>query len=68
MSAPLAEAERRYHQSIAIPQQERRWRITADNRFWVRCCDLTSSIRYEDAASATDAAIYHLRGCGGGHE
>lgn len=64
MTAPLTEAEARCHVTLPIPQQSRRWRITEHNEFWVACCGTTSSLRFEDAASATDAAIEHLRGCG----
>lgn len=63
MTSRLTEAERRYAASIQIPEQERRWRIRDDNRFWVACCDLTSSIRFEDSASAQDAAIDHIKHC-----
>lgn len=63
MTAPLTSAEQAYHRSIAIPQQERQWRIRDDNHFWVACCDVESAIRYDDPAEATDAAIYHLRNC-----
>ena len=63
MTAPLTEAEQAYHRTVAVPPQERRWRVTPDNHFWVACCDIVSSIRYDDPAEATDAAIYHLRMC-----
>lgn len=59
----LADAERRYHASLGVPAQSRRWRVTVRNEFWVACCDLTSSVRFEDAASAQDAAIDHMRTC-----
>lgn len=59
----LADAERRYHASLGAPTQSRRWRVTARNEFWVACCDTTSLTRFEDAASAQDAAIDHMRTC-----
>lgn len=63
MTSRLTAAERRYAASIEIPAQSRRWRITSDNRHWVACCDLTSLTRFEDAASAQDAALDHMRTC-----
>ena len=63
MATRLTEAERRYAASIPRQGDSRRWRVTDDNRFWVRCCDLTSSIRFEDSASAQDAALDHMRTC-----
>lgn len=63
MTARLTAAERRYAESIQASGQSRRWRITAHNQFWVACCDLTSTIRFEDAASAQDAALDHMRTC-----
>lgn len=63
MASRLAEAERRYAASIPRQSDSRRWRIRDDNRFWVVCCDLTSSLRYEDSASAQDAALEHMRRC-----
>lgn len=64
MTAPLTEAEGKFHRSMPLPPQERRWGVTEANEFWVSCCGITSSLRYEDAASAQDAAIDHYRRCG----
>ena len=63
MGSRLAEAERRYHQSLQIPPQEKRWGVTELNEFWVTCCGTTSSLKFEDAASALDAAIEHYQSC-----
>lgn len=63
MASRLAEAERRYAASIPRQGQSREWRVRDDNRFWVGCCDLDSSLRYEDSASAQDAALDHMRTC-----
>lgn len=63
MTSRLAEAERRYAASIEIPAQSRRWRVRTDNRFWVACCDLTSSVKFSDMAEAQDAALDHMRTC-----
>lgn len=63
MTTDEARAERRYHESIRIPEQSRRWRVTDENKFWVACCDVESAIRYDDAAEAQDAALYHLKHC-----
>ena len=63
MTTEEARAEKRYHESIRIPEQSRRWRVTDENEFWVACCGVTSSLRFEDAASAQDAALSHMRTC-----
>lgn len=63
MASRLADAERRYAASIPRQGDSRRWRITDQNSFWVACCDLTSSIRFEDSASAQDAALDHIKHC-----
>lgn len=65
MTAPLTEAERRYHESLHIPSQEKRWGVTSKNEYWVSCCGTTSSLRFEDAASAQDAALDHYKHCPG---
>lgn len=63
MTAPLTSAEQAYHQTVPVPPQSRRWRVTDTNRFWVRCCDLTSELKFEEPAAAIDAALEHMRGC-----
>lgn len=63
MGSRLAEAERRYHRVVPMAQQERTWRVTDDNHWWVACCDLTSELGHEDSASAQDAALDHMRTC-----
>lgn len=49
--------------AFRAPVHPSRWRVTVRNEFWVACCDLTSSIRFEDPASAEDAALDHIRTC-----
>lgn len=63
MTAPLTEAEARFHASLPHADDSRLWRVTSDTHFWVACCDVKSAIRYDDAAEASDAAIYHLTNC-----
>ncbi|QVJ03018.1 hypothetical protein KGD82_13365 [Nocardiopsis eucommiae] len=63
MTAPLTSAEARFHASLPHFDDSRLWRVTPDGHFWVRCCDVESAIRYDDAAEAQDAALYHLKHC-----
>lgn len=69
-SAPRrSDAERRFHEaSDTFVPRRRDWRITAFNEVWCGHCDTTFERRYPSPAEATDAAIAHLRACGGGHE
>lgn len=63
MTSRLADAERRFAASIPRQGDSRRWRITNQNSFWVACCDTVSSLRFEDSASAQDAALDHIKHC-----